>query len=738
MTGIFLQVLSMSITASWCILLVFLVRLLLRKAPRIYSYALWLIVAFRLVCPVSFESAFCFSLPSVVSPAASAAVHGARQIFPAGGGYETAAEALPGESAQNGKGSGPAVGRDLAADALPSPEHRPASLFLRVWQTAGCFVWLAGVGVLLLYHMISYRRLKGKLLRAAVPSSALTGEFSGGGKLPVWEAEGLETPFVFGVVRPVIYLPTKLSGQSRNFCLAHETVHLRRRDYLIKQAAFLLACIHWFNPFVWLAYDAMCRDMEMSCDEAVVRYMNMEEKKDYSGVLLSLAGSGCDSGLRAGTPTAFSENTVKKRIINIMNYKKPGFWVTALCIVIVLIVSLGLIADPKTERAEGTETAKEVVLQEQVREEESGKEQEADVAASSEGKLSSGVLSVPVSAFPAYVKEETLNVRELPFNDAQVIGMLPAGAEVEVTALPGSVWKEGVEYGLFPEDFAWPETEQEQFAGIRFVKEDGTEVRAYVQARYLEITEEVTKRERIYWAAKAWGDTFCARDGEALAAMTEDRTQMESWDLADVSADGRVRDFGWSSPWPWGQGRSYDIELSEQAGELTSSGYDVTLRYYAWTSDPTVTVWVQSIRFNDEIENKTALDSLTKQVISGFSPVDYMDDIGTGDAFDRAYQKRNGEADYFDYEGSGYTGAVAFLLGQSGADGTGEGVTDNSVYQRPDTAVVRYLHLSGGSAEIVEENGNAALVRYTFADGSFRDIPMFLAVEEPAVWAPGK
>lgn len=712
MTGLFIKVLNMSITASWCILLIYIGRLLLGRMPKIYSYVLWLVVAFRLVCPFSFESAFSLTGPYI--PARLTGHSAAADNF-------FAMQAPPGEGKDEKGNNITAAGGNTAVNGYMAADS--TGFILR----AGSIVWIAGIGILVLYSTVSCVRLKKKLSGTAAAYRTYKDKRTGK-EIQVWEGAGLETPFVFGFFKPDIYMPAGFSEEEEKYFLLHEAVHIRRGDYLIKQAAFLLTCIHWFNPFVWLAFRGMARDMEMSCDEAVIRDTDMNERKQYSGLLLSLAGG---NEFLSVNPLAFGGNGVKRRISNIMNYKKPGFWITVLCIFAVIILAVGLIANPKTVTGQESENQAAVLLEEEMPLQDEKASAEEDNWVLMNGRE---------NTLTASVSPDSLKIRALPVDDAEVVGLLPGGGKVDVIALPDSVWAEGMEEGLIAKDIPYPETEQEKYVCIHYYGGDGIRQSGFVQAKYLEFSPEITKRQRIYWAAKAWGDAFCSRNGAALYAMAADKKQIEEWGMSEVEADGQIT-FGYSSPWPW---KSYTMEMNEHAdGESASGSYDVKYRFYAETSDPTVTVWTQEIALSRDtpstltVENKTTLDTFTEDVIAGFSEVKQLYDIRTGEAFDEAYLTGMGGLQFFDYEGNGYTAAVVNQLEQSAA-GDGQSTPDNSVYQKPDTAAEKYLNLSGGTASIEKESGNTALVRYDFADGSSRKISMYLAVKEPAVWSVGE
>ena len=309
--SVFRTVLNQSLSACLVILAVMAVRLLLRRAPRGCSYLLWAVVLFRLLCPFSFESAVNLFTLTGTDPAP----------LPAGFGSAPVAGSTAGQTP-----------RSEAAQAVLGSVPAQAAPALTVLQLLA-LVWLAGALALAAYTVYKQMRLM-RCLRWRQP-----------GPDGVYRVHGLETAFVLGVVRPRIYLPAGLAPEQERYILAHERTHLRRGDPVWRVLAFAALCLHWFNPLVWLAFWLSGRDMEMSCDEAVVRRCGPEIKKGYASSLLALA-----TGRRMlpGAPLAFGEGDTAARIRNVLNYKKPGFWLAVLALAAVAGVCLFLAADPET------------------------------------------------------------------------------------------------------------------------------------------------------------------------------------------------------------------------------------------------------------------------------------------------------------------------------------------------------------------------------------------------------
>ena len=322
MYRLFPIVCNMSLTASVVILAVLAVRLLLRRAPKVFSYALWAVVLFRLLCPVSVTSAVSL-LGALGAPAQErSAVTSVVEYVPADIVRNMAPavtplpqEPFPAEPGENIVSTAPSV---TQPDAAPvSPLSGPVAVLT--------LTWLTGMALLLLYSVVSLLRLRRRLVGAVRLEDN------------IYLADYIPSPFVMGLFRPKIYLPSTLTETERGYILRHEQYHLRRRDHVVKLLSFLALCVHWFNPLVWAAFILAGKDMEMSCDEAVVRELGEDIRADYSASLLSLA-----TGRRivAGMPLAFGEGDTGGRIRNLLNWKRPQPWIIAVC----AVVCVGLIA----------------------------------------------------------------------------------------------------------------------------------------------------------------------------------------------------------------------------------------------------------------------------------------------------------------------------------------------------------------------------------------------------------
>lgn len=312
------KILNMSLTGGVVILAVLLARLLLRRAPKVFSYAMWAVVLFRLLCPVSITSNISllniFDTPVTETgsieyiPSDIVHVENPTVALPVPGVNETINEILPQGEEQ------------LVADPL----EFPTSLMT--------YIWFAGIAVLLIYSVVQFIRLRRKLV-GAVPLCE-----------NIYLADHIASPFVLGLFRPKIFLPSSLSEVEQEYIIQHEKHHIRRGDHVTRILAFAALCVHWFNPLVWLSFVLSGNDMEMSCDEAVMKRMDGDIRADYSASLLHLA-----TGRRiiSGTPLAFGEGDTGGRIKNVLNYKKPTFWVIIAAVVVCVIAAVCLLTNPR-------------------------------------------------------------------------------------------------------------------------------------------------------------------------------------------------------------------------------------------------------------------------------------------------------------------------------------------------------------------------------------------------------
>lgn len=313
MGELFLKTLNMSIAASWLILAVVLLRFALKKAPKWIAVLLWGIVALRLAVPFSFESAL-----SLIPSAETFNAHNIQ--------YETPVISSGIPAVNN------AVNPILDETFAPNPAGSVNPLY--VWIFIVSVIWLIGIAAMLLYAVISYVRVRWSVAERAPYEEN------------IFLCDQVKSPFILGLVRPKIYLPSNMDATSIEPVIAHETAHLARHDHWWKPMGFLILTVYWFNPLCWVAYVLLCRDIELACDEKVIRQMDLDEKKQYSTALLE-----CNTQRRLVTicPLAFGEVGVKERVKNVLNYKKPAFWVIVVAVVACAVVTVCFATNPKQD-----------------------------------------------------------------------------------------------------------------------------------------------------------------------------------------------------------------------------------------------------------------------------------------------------------------------------------------------------------------------------------------------------
>jgi len=341
MTDIFRTVLNMSITGSITALVVVLLRIPLKRAPRWILCALWMVVFVRFILPFSFSSPLSLlngiGAPQpengVVTYLSSDAIE-ITEVQPTQSSTTQNQSSFPGQA-------------DLISNSL-SPTPKASADPLQIWLAVGMAIWLSGVSFILFRAIYLYVKL---LLHVRGAVFVEPG---------VYETDAIESPFVLGVIRPRIILPLNMSRYERELVLRHEQAHIYRYDYITKPISFLILAVHWFNPLIWIAFRLFSDDMEASCDERAIRALDREQIAQYGETLLRL---GTRKIAFAAGPLAFGEHCTKERIVNVLNYKKPMFWVAALAVVAAIAAAIVLMANPLVKPKQAVEpTIKEVDL----------------------------------------------------------------------------------------------------------------------------------------------------------------------------------------------------------------------------------------------------------------------------------------------------------------------------------------------------------------------------------------
>jgi len=311
MTAVFLKLLNMSINASWIVLAVMLIRSLFKRSPKTLLCSLWTIVGIRLVCPVSFESVLSL-IPSK--------------------------ETVPPEivyAPELGVSSGfdfvdNAVNPMISQNFAPTVESSVNSIQIILFVMS--VVWITGVAMMFGYATVSYLMLK-RRVRTFLPCGA-----------GVRECEGISSPFILGLFSPFIYIPIGIGEKERECILAHERAHIKRRDHWWKPLGYVLLSVYWFNPIMWIGYILLCRDIELACDEKVIKDMGAEDKKTYTSVLLDFSVS---RAVITACPLAFGEVGVKGRVKNVLSYKKPALWIVVCVCVAAAVIAICFLTDPE-------------------------------------------------------------------------------------------------------------------------------------------------------------------------------------------------------------------------------------------------------------------------------------------------------------------------------------------------------------------------------------------------------
>lgn len=327
MEALFLKILNMSITASYIILAVMFIRMLLKKTPKKYSYLLWSVVLFRLICPVSFSSIFSIFQAKPFDMTTAQKGGGATLSFiPADIGYMDTPRVTLGIPTMN----------SIISESLPTATPYASVNPMQILILLGTILWCTGIVILLVYSIVTYIRLKCRMTTAV----RLEGN--------IFESDKIRSPFIFGFVRPLIYIPFGLGEQERAYILQHERCHLKRKDHLIKPLSFCILTIHWFNPLVWLAFVLMAKDMEMSCDEKVLSETDADIVHEYSTSLLSFAAN---RRFPAASLLAFGETGIRERVKNVLQFRNPKKWVIVLTVILCAAVVISCATNPMENTA---------------------------------------------------------------------------------------------------------------------------------------------------------------------------------------------------------------------------------------------------------------------------------------------------------------------------------------------------------------------------------------------------
>ncbi len=310
----FITFFNMTLTGSYIILAIILIRQLLQKAPKIFSYCLWMVAGLRLICPFSFSSVLSIfnflSVPVQTTSSGNATVNG---YVPSDIGMMKTPEISTGIEAAD----------TVINPFLPVPEITDSVNPMQIVTAVASVLWVIGIFVMVIYGVVSLVKVKKRVEFA----TKLDGN--------VFECDKVRSPFVFGIFKPKIYLPCGMDEKQREYVILHEKNHIHRLDHITKLVSFAVLMLHWYNPLVWVGFNLMVRDMEMSCDEKVLRTLGEDEKKSYG---LTLVAVGANRRFAAAAPLSFGENVVEKRIVNVLKFKKPKVIAVIICVVLCIAV----------------------------------------------------------------------------------------------------------------------------------------------------------------------------------------------------------------------------------------------------------------------------------------------------------------------------------------------------------------------------------------------------------------
>lgn len=673
MESVFTGVLSTSISAGFMVLAVALIRFLFREMPKSFRCFLWILVGVRLLLPFQPESVF--GLMPKVEIGRNAALTG-----------QTYQESLVGDmpSGVTPENSGVSGEKEQKRPILSEGEKAgKAGEFAsggkrQLLMKAGAVCWILGVFLWLGYFCFSWYGIKGRL-KTAIPETNMG--------IKIYRSDRILTPFLFGIVHPRIYVPTGLEEECLPYIIRHECAHKERRDYLVKPAAFILLGVHWFNPCIWLAYKLMCRDMELACDELVIREFSVEEKKAYGAALLS-----CSVSQRkiAACQAFFGESGIKERVKNVFGYKKPAFWAVIFSILICVTVSLCFMTTRREEQEGGAEVSlsrTEILL--------------------SQAEIPGSRTEIPESQaeIPSSQTETPGSQAEISKSQAETSGSRTEGAQEETTKTASGQKK--AEEADLAENTGTKGQEKGDDATDNSAQKAGETGKEDEAKADLEESEE---------SVKQWIEAFCNRDGKKIFDMYSEEYKKNAGENEIMPTAENEYALGWSSPWPWENSEARIAELTENHAEIL---------YYAWVSDPHVTVWRQSLSYHVE-DGKWLVDQADTVM---------LEHICVLEEFEKAYpggQINDTPMDYL-------------------KNGAGEALNNHALLSsttyylplfKPDTAAVYLLNLlkNEGKVEVTakaDEKGDKAKVSIKFMEGGDEvEVLMVRPYGKEGIWIP--
>ena len=699
MRHIFLEVVNNALAASYLILAVMLCRLLFRKAPKWISCLLWGLVAIRLVVPFHLESVFSL-IPS-------------GETVPADIEYMQAPRLDTGILVVN-RVVNPVIEEHFSSAPVSSANP------LQIWLAALGVVWLLGIALMLCYALASFLSIKKK-----VRDSVRLFE-------NVYECDSIRSAFILGVVRPRIYLPAELEEGARECVLAHERTHLQRGDHFWKPFGFLILTIYWFHPLCWIAYVLLCRDIEYACDERATRDMDREKKADYCQALLDLS---VQRRMIAACPVAFGEVGVKERVKSVLNYRKPAFWVVAAALAVCVAVGVCFVTNPKEEgkvedeafAAEEQELALARAKEQKVMQEAARLQLETEQQALQEEKarlqLETGQQALQEAA------QSQLETGQRVSQEAQL------QQEVEQIAAQKIIDQMEIQrqQEAIQNEIKQKKAKLAQMMGSQQAQRQEIEAEiARQQAQLLQLQQQQASAEGDSFSVSQniakWAEAFCNRDGEAIVAMSSREVQksFEDRELLTIGAD--YVSFGFSSPMLTWDG---DMLLRDEEGRENTA----EIIYYAWTSEPHLSVWTEEISY--EISHESSYDVTGGKFMVTKEELSYHDSIAAGFEFDKVYGYGiNGSK--MDYS----VNDMGESLNQNAIRSSGRA---RDIYQElfaPESAARRLLNLLNNQNKVQiervdDDSITGVCVRITFAeDGVVRMVRMIQPWGEDGIWIP--
>ena len=698
MEKLFINIFHMSSSASYLILAVLLVRFLLRKAPKSMRSFLWLLVGIRLVVPFSVESIF-----SLIPNTQMAENYIYQTVQP-----DINLTMLEKQQSDNSS---------IPYENTPMQENHKHKPITRVEIWTG--FWLGGMILMFGYMLFSWLRLRSRVKLSVPVEIVLNNGHKGKNIVKIYRSDAIESPFLFGVIFPRIYIPNNISNEELPYVIRHELTHRKRKDYLIKPIGFVLLSIYWFNPCVWVAYIILCKDIELICDECVIRELGVEHKKAYSQALLN---SAANRRMIAACPIAFGEVSVKERVKNVLHYKKPTFWILVVGILVCMIVPVCFMTQKKTDKTEFAETIITIdgdycLFLPSDEQKENKSIPSLKVSRNGEftfsydalsSYLSYGNYEIEGNRLIAVTEDQkyhyqfiTTDYGALLFdakNSSEILltdskqnvdnFMIDGSIFVKTDALrllrEADVLTQNISNNLrqdttitnqeFQKNITDVEAMQKQIlteknilqkqletldnqafskeekqlqqnwkATIERLKGVETTLEALVSSMY-EQESTINAREMI----EQWAQAFCNRDTKTILKFASNQVQAHflERELLSQTFDNEEESvsFGWSSPWPWG-GENEDNATARNYRIVSMTEHSAEILYYAWASDPHVTVWREFLTFEMEGEE----DIIVSETI------EFMNAICIAEEFNRAYPEgiTGTMMDYYSFNGAG-------------------------------------------------------------------------------------